>query len=66
VAVLKWQLTFRGFAKWRKIEAESFDFAPRRARTNLYEVNLIQKRIIFVLAVIEIQTFNLVHRPRFW
>ena len=29
-----------GIAEGGEIEAESFDFAPRRAKTNSYELNL--------------------------
>lgn len=29
-----------GIAEGGEIEAESFDFAPRRAKTNYYELNL--------------------------
>jgi hypothetical protein len=29
-----------GIAEGGEIEAESLDFAPRRAKTNLYELNL--------------------------
>jgi len=34
-----------GIAEGGEIEAESFDFAPRPAKTNLYEINLRKKRI---------------------
>ena len=29
-----------GIAEGGEIEAENFDFAPRRAKTNFYELNL--------------------------
>ena len=32
-----------GIAEGEEIEAESFDFAPRRAKTNFYELNLQNK-----------------------
>ena len=32
-----------GIAEGGEIEAESFDFAPRRAKTNFYELNLQNK-----------------------
>jgi len=32
-----------GIAEGGEIEAESFDFAPRRAKTNFYELNLRNK-----------------------
>ena len=32
-----------GIAEGGEIEAESFDFAPRRAKTNFYEINLRKK-----------------------
>jgi len=34
-----------GIAEGGEIEARSFDFAPRLAKTNLYEINLKKKRI---------------------
>lgn len=34
-----------GIAEGGEIEARSFDFAPRLAKTNLYEINLQKKRI---------------------
>jgi hypothetical protein len=34
-----------GIAEGGEIEASSFDFAPRLAKTNLYEINLRKKRI---------------------
>ena len=34
-----------GIAEGGEIEAKSFYFAPRLAKTNLYEINLIKKRI---------------------
>jgi len=32
-----------GIAEGGEIEAKSFDLAPRLAKTNLYEINLIKK-----------------------
>ena len=32
-----------GIAEGGEIEAKSFDFAPRRAKTNYYEINLKKK-----------------------
>jgi hypothetical protein len=50
-----------GIAEGGEIEAKSFDFAPRLAKTNLYEINLkIKNEYNSLLAVIEAQTLNLV------
>jgi len=32
-----------GYCRRREIEAESFDFSPRQAKTNYYEINLKKK-----------------------
>ena len=56
-----------GIADGGEIEAGSFDFAPRRAKTNFYELNLkIKNEQNSFLAEIEAQTLNLVPLPRFW
>ncbi len=50
-----------GIAEGGEIEAKSFDFAPRLAKTNFYELNLkIKNEYNSFLAVIEVQTLNLV------
>jgi hypothetical protein len=40
LVVLKLATNVLGIAEGGEIEAESFDFAPRRAKTNFYELNL--------------------------
>lgn len=49
-----------GIAEGGEIEARSFDFAPRLAKTNLYEINLLKKNEYnSFLAGREVQTLNL-------
>src|SRR5690606_33975689 len=48
-----------GIAEGGEIEALSFDFGPRRARTNFFELNLkIKNEFYSFLAEIEAQTLN--------
>ncbi|RCU44746.1 hypothetical protein DQ356_00535 [Chryseobacterium lacus] len=56
-----------GIAEGGEIEAESFDFAPRRAKTNFCELNLKnKKRIKFVFGGIEKRKLSFALSPRFW
>ena len=42
IYMVLWKIAYNvsGIAEGGEIEAESFDFAPRRAKTNYYELNL--------------------------
>ena len=43
VSLDKMSYNVLGIAEGGEIEAKSFDFAPRRAKTNFYELNLQNK-----------------------